>query len=61
MLVYYYIISYQWIKVYMVETMDMGMIPLNRGVNGTFKHNHTSKSSTIILTPGFKTLLYTLV
>ena len=33
--VYYPIISYQRIKVYMVETMDMGISHCNNGVSGT--------------------------
>ena len=33
---YYPIISYQRIKVYRVETMDMGISHWNNGVNGTF-------------------------
>ena len=35
-LVYYPIISYQNIKVYRVETMDMGRSHKNNGVVGTF-------------------------
>ena len=35
-IVYYPIISYQRIKVYRVETMDMGRSHLNNGVIGTF-------------------------
>ena len=34
--VYYPIISYQKIKVYRVETMDMGRFHWNNGVIGTF-------------------------
>ena len=34
-LVYYPIISYHWIKVYRVETMDMGKSHWNNGVSGT--------------------------
>ena len=34
--VYYPIISYQRIKVYRVEIMDMGRSQLNNGVIGTF-------------------------
>ena len=34
-LVYYPIISYQKIKVYRVETMDMGRSHWNNGVSGT--------------------------
>ena len=34
--VYFPIISYQRIKVYMVETMDMGRSHWNNGVIGTF-------------------------
>ena len=33
--VYYYIIYYQRIKVYRVETMDMGRSHWNNGVSGT--------------------------
>ena len=33
---YYPIISYQRIKVYRVETMDMGISHWNKGVIGTF-------------------------
>ena len=33
---YYPIISYQWIKLYRVETMDMGRSHWNNGVIGTF-------------------------
>ena len=33
--VYYHIISYRKIKVYRVETMDMGRSNLNNGVSGT--------------------------
>ena len=35
-IVYYPIISYQKIKVYRVETMDMGRSQWNKGVIGTF-------------------------
>ena len=35
-IVYYPIISYQKIKVYRVETMDMGRYHWNNGVVGTF-------------------------
>ena len=35
-IVYYPIISYRKIKVYSVETMDMGRSQLNKGVIGTF-------------------------
>ena len=35
-LVYYYIISYQRINVYRVETMDMGIFQCNNGVSGKY-------------------------
>ena len=35
-IVYYYIIYYQKIKVYRVETMDMVISHWNNGVTGTF-------------------------
>ena len=38
--VYYPIISYQKIKVYRAETMDMGRSHWNNGVIGTFSHIH---------------------
>ena len=45
-IVYYPIISYQKIKVYRVETMDMGRSHWNNGVIGT---NIISKSTTVII------------
>ena len=44
--VYYPIISYQRIKVYRVETMDMGRSHWNNGVIGTFL---LSISTTVII------------
>ena len=44
--VYYPIISYRRIKVYMVETMDMGRYHWNNGVIGTFL---VSISTTVLI------------
>ena len=45
-IVYYPIISYQKMKVYRVETMDMGISHWNSGVIGTFL---ISISTTVII------------
>ena len=45
-IVYYPIISYQKIKVYRVETMDMGRSHWNNGVSGT---NLISISTTVLI------------
>ena len=39
-IVYYPIISYRKIKVYRVESMDMGRSQWNNGVIGNFSHIH---------------------
>ena len=39
-IVYYPIISYRMIKVYRVESMDMGRSQWNNNVIGTFSHIH---------------------
>ena len=44
--VYYPIISYRKIKVYRVETMDMGRYHCDNGVIGTF---HISISTTVLI------------
>ena len=46
-LVYYYIISYQMIKFYRVEIMDMGVLCWNNGVSGKY---NTSKYGGIYCT-----------
>ena len=43
---YYPIISYQKMKVYRVETMDMGRSHWNNGANGTFP---ISLSTTVLI------------
>ena len=45
-IVYYPIISHQNIKVYRVETMDMGISHWNNGVTGTF---FISISTTVLI------------
>ena len=45
-IVYYHIISYRKIKVYRVETMDMGRSHWNNGVIGTFP---ISISTTVLI------------